>query len=459
MENLLAVVLGAALGGAAIWFLRRPTAGAPSAETEALRAQIAAERAKLEAEQARRSEETAGLRAERDEALAKAAALGGERAASEASRKAAEDALARTQQAYEELEKRMREAFANASQDQLKLNREQFLGLAEQRFAPFREQLEELKRASNELKGSVKETGERSEAVAIEARKLADAMRSTNRQGAWGELQLTRVVELTGMLSHVDFNTQVSVDTPEGQLRPDMVVTLPGGKKVVVDAKAPTKAFVDMGQATTEKERAEHAAALVTKIRGHATQLGGKKYTEHFSPTPEFVVLFLPSEALFSAALAEDPSLIEFAWDQKVVIATPTTLLAMLRAIAHSWQHVEVEGTALKVIAAAERIHEGVRLFSNLYADIGTNLNEASAAFNTGLTHLQSRVLGNASDLIKAGESLKRERALAEIKALSGSALIVPELQDHTKRGRGKPRAGATGTDPAPEETGPDKAG
>ena len=451
MEIILAAVVGALLGGAVIWFVRRPGEGVPSAEVETLKGHLTAEQAKLAAETARRGEETTQLRRERDEAGARVLALEADRAASQASREAAEQTLKKTLEAYAELEKRMREAFASAAQDQLTANREQFLGLAEQKFAPFRTQLEELNRANNELRGSVRQTGEQSAAVANEARKLAEAMRSTTRQGAWGELQLTRVVELTGMLNHVDFNTQVTVDAPEGQLRPDMVISLPGGKRIVVDAKAPTKAFVDMGQASSESERARHAEDLVDKIRNHATQLSSKRYWDHFKPTPEFVVLFLPSEALFAAALSEDPSLLEEVWGQKVIIATPMTLLAMLRAIAHSWQQVEVEGTALKVIAAAEKVHDGVRLFGNQYAEIGRCLNNATGAFNTGLGHLQSRILGNAEDLLRKGEQLNKERALAEIKGIEVPANIVPELEGRTQR---KPRKDVTAGEETPGDAG-----
>lgn len=448
------LILAAGLAGSlALHYRRAPGSGSPG-ELEALRNQLAAEQAKVAAESSRRADETAQLRRERDAALANASALEQDRAASAASKQAAEETLAKTRQAYDELEKRMREAFASAAQAQLSANREQFLGMAEQKFAPFRNQLDELNKANSELKGSIKTTAEQSSAIAAEARRLANAMTSTNRQGAWGELQLKRVVELTGMTNCVDFDTQVSVDTPDGQLRPDMVVTLPGGKKIVIDAKAPTKAFIEMSQATSEAERARLAAQLVEKIRLHAQQLGSKRYMDHFKPSPEFVVLFLPSEALFATALTQDPTLIELAWDSKVIIATPTTLLAMLRSIAHSWQHVEVEGAALKVIDAAGKVYEGVRHFAENYAEIGDCLNRASDSYNTGLGHLQSRVLGNAKRLLQKGEELRKD-PIPTIDSLSTRALIAGELQDRTPR---KPKAADTQGAQADPEAGEDPA-
>lgn len=443
------LVLAAGLTGSLLLHLRRQGEPSAAAEVAAIRSQLAGEQAKVAAETARRTEETALLRKERDAALASAGALEREQAASAASRRAAEETLARTQQAYAELEQRMREAFANASQTQLAANREQFLGLAEQKFAPFRNQLDELSKANSALKGSIQSASEQSAAVAAEARRLANAMTSTNRQGAWGELQLKRVVELTGMTNRVDFSTQVSVETPEGLLRPDMVITLPGGRQIVVDAKAPTKAFVEMSQAATEAERAVQAGVLAEKIKLHAQQLGSKRYMDHFKPSPEFVVLFLPSEALFATALHQDPSLIEHAWGEKVIIATPTTLLAILRSIAHSWQQVEVEGAALKVIESAEKVYEGVRLFADNYAEIGTCLNRASESYNTGVKHLQSRVLGNAGKLLRKGEELRKD-PIPAIEEQMARATVAGELQERTQR---KARSGGSsdaGEEPAP---------
>ncbi len=323
-------------------------------------------------------------------------------------------AEARYAKALAETEARMREAFANAAQTQLTQNREQFIGLAEQKFAPFKHQLDELTRTNNELKGSLRHSTEQSEKVAAEARKLAAAMTSTNKQGSWGELQLARVAELTGMKEHVDFETQSSTAGEQGNLRPDMVISLPGGRKIVVDAKAPTKSYIEASQAGTEAERTRLLQDFAAKLADHARKLGAKEYWNQHKPSPEFVVLFLPNEALFSTALELDPLLIENAWGQKVIIATPVTLLSVLRTIAHSWDRVEVEQRAEKVIEIAERLQDGVRIASEHFADAGGSLNKAVREYNATLETLRSRVFNNAEKLLTEGEKMKADRQVSD---------------------------------------------
>jgi len=328
--------------------------------------------------------------------------------------KALSDTEARYAKALAETEARMREAFANAAQSQLTSSREQFIGMAEQKFAPFKSQLDELTRTNNELKGSLKTSNEQSEKVAAEARKLAAAMTSTNQQGSWGELQLARVAELTGMKEHVDFETQSSTAGEQGNLRPDMVISLPGGRKIVVDAKAPTKTYIEASHATTEAERSRLLAEFAAKLADHARKLGAKEYWNQYKPSPEFVILFLPNEALFSTALQLDPKLIENAWGEKVIIATPVTLLSVLRTIAHSWDRVEVEQRAEKVIEIAEKLQDGVRIASEHFADAGSGLNKAVKEYNATLETLRSRVFNNAEKLLTEGEKMKAERQVAD---------------------------------------------
>ena len=381
---------------------------------ESLRQELTSAKALLAAAETRRTQDTAALQGERDKALARAGEAGEALARAEEARNAAQRTLEETKASFAELEKRMREAFASAAQSQLTQSREQLIGVAEQKFAPFKQQLEELARTNSELKGSLKTSNERAEKVAEEARKLAAAMTSTNKQGSWGELQLARVAELTGMLEHVDFETQSSTASEQGNLRPDMVISLPGGRKIVVDAKAPTKSYIEASQAANDADRARLLADFAAKLADHAKKLGAKEYWSQYKPSPEFVVLFLPSEALFSTALQVDPSLIENAWGQKVVIATPTTLLSVLRTIAHSWDRVEVEQRAEKVIELAERLHDGVRIASDHFADAGGSLNKAVREYNATLDTLRSRVFNNAEKLLAEGERLKAERQLAD---------------------------------------------
>jgi DNA recombination protein RmuC len=444
MEFIVPIVLGLALGYVGYHFGRstRPQNQAD----ESLRQELTSAKALLAAAETRRTQDTAALQGERDKALARAGEAGEALARAEEARNAAQRTLEETKASFAELEKRMREAFASAAQSQLTQSREQLIGVAEQKFAPFKQQLEELARTNSELKGSLKTSNERAEKVAEEARKLAAAMTSTNKQGSWGELQLARVAELTGMLEHVDFETQSSTASEQGNLRPDMVISLPGGRKIVVDAKAPTKSYIEASQAANDADRARLLADFAAKLADHAKKLGAKEYWSQYKPSPEFVVLFLPSEALFSTALQVDPSLIENAWGQKVVIATPTTLLSVLRTIAHSWDRVEVEQRAEKVIELAERLHDGVRIASDHFADAGGSLNKAVREYNATLDTLRSRVFNNAEKLLAEGERLKAERQLADGATIDVQAHeTLPEVK--------RPRRGAKelpGADTAP---------
>ena len=444
MDYIVPLSLGLALGYVG-YLLGRRTQPQNQAD-QALQQELAGTKALLVATETRRTQDTASLQGEREKALARATTAETAVARAEADKAATQRSLEETKASFAELEKRMREAFANAAQSQLTQSREQFIGMAEQKFAPFKSQLEELTRTNNELKGSLKTSNERSEKVAEEARKLAAAMTSTNKQGSWGELQLSRVAELTGMLEHVDFETQSSTAAEQGNLRPDMVISLPGGRKIVVDAKAPTKSYIEASQATTEEERTRLLEDFAAKLADHAKKLGAKEYWSQYKPSPEFVILFLPSEALFSTALQVDPLLIENAWGQKVVIATPTTLLSVLRTIAHSWDRVEVEQRADKVIEIAEKLHDGVRIASDHFADAGGSLNKAVKEYNATLDTLRSRVFNNAEKLIAEGERMKAERQLKDGATID---IHAHETLPDVKRPRRGPKE-LTGDDASP---------
>lgn len=352
------------------------------------------------------------------------------------------EAESRFQRTLAETEAKMREAFASAAQTQLAQSRDQFIGMAEQKFAPFKNQLDELARTNNELKGSLKTSGEQSAKVAEEARKLAAAMTSTNKQGSWGELQLERVAELTGMSNRVNFETQASSAGEEGNLRPDMVVHLPGGRCIVVDAKAPTKSYIEACATTDEAERSRLMADFAAKVRDHARKLGGKEYWNQYKPSPDFVILFLPSEALFSAALKEDPSLIEGAWGQHVVLATPTTLLSVLRTVAHSWQRVDVEARAEKIVELSHKLLEGIRLAGSHFASAGGSLNDAVEQYNKALGSLQSKVFNHGTAIVALGAKMRTGKQLAaqsEIGLLAHEALPVGQRK---RRGKDEPEGG-----------------
>jgi DNA recombination protein RmuC len=435
MEYIVPTLLGLALGYVG-YLLGRRTQPQQQADL-AVQQELTSTKALLTAAESRRMQDTTLLQTERDNALIRANAAETGLARAEEAKAAAQRTLEETKLSFGELEKRMREAFANAAQSQLTQSREQFIGMAEQKFAPFKSQLDELTRTNNELKGSLKTSNERSEKVAEEARKLAAAMTSTNKQGSWGELQLSRVAELTGMSEYVNFDTQSSTAGEEGSLRPDMVVKLPGNRCIIVDAKAPTKSYIEACACADETERARLMADFAGKVRDHARKLGAKEYWKQHKPSPEFVILFLPSEALFSAALKEDPSLIEGAWNQNVVLATPTTLLSVLRTVAHSWQQVDVEERAEKIADTAHKILEGLRLASGYFAAAGGSLNDAVLEYNKTLGALQGKVFSHGTTIVGLGGKMKAGKQITVAAEIVDRAHEA--LPNNTAKRKGKP--------------------
>lgn len=339
-------------------------------------------------------------------------------------------AAAEKQALLERAEMKLGDTFKALSADALKGASEQFLHLAKSSLAAhteeakgdiekrktaietlvkpvadslgkFEQRIGEIEKAREgayaELKEQVRTLGLGQIGLQKETASLVKALRQPTGRGQWGEMQLRRVVELAGMQEHCDFTVQTTTTTDEGKrLRPDLVVMLPAGKTIVVDAKTPMDAYLNALEATDDLSREQFLTQHAVQVRTHIQQLSSIKYTEQFADTPEFTVLFLPSESFFSAALQADPGLIERGVEQGVILATPTTLIALLRAVAYGWRQEALAENAKEISALGRVLHERLAKLSDHFGKLGNSLNSTVDHYNRAMGSYETRVMTSA---------------------------------------------------------------
>jgi DNA recombination protein RmuC len=267
----------------------------------------------------------------------------------------------------------------------------------------------ERRQAQGELANMVRQLHEGVGTLRQETGNLVSALKRPSTRGSWGEIQLRRVVELAGMVERCDFVEQSTVETEDGRLRPDLLVRLPGGKLIVVDSKVPLDAYLAHLEAAGEPERELQLARHARQTREHVTKLASKGYQRQFDATPELVVMFVPSDGIYQAALAEDPALIEYGVQQQVLMATPTTLIGLLRAVHYGWSQELIAESAREIAESARELHRRLGRFTEPLAKVGRQLDSAVGAYNEAVGSFDRRVVPQVRRIEEAGAGSERK--------------------------------------------------
>ncbi|HXV14823.1 MAG TPA: DNA recombination protein RmuC [Candidatus Krumholzibacteria bacterium] len=420
-----ALALGVVVGFSAAWLIARSRAAALRAQNEGKdRALAARDEAVVDLKvQVARLEST--LEQER----------ASETRLSNAFKALSADALKSSNESFLELAKATLEKYQAGAKNDLEQRAksvEEFVKPLKESLEKVNVQIETIEKTRREDYGSLSQhlMGLRTETSSLntETRNLTNALRTPIVRGRWGEVQLRKVVELAGMVEYCDFVEQPSVEGEEGRLRPDLVVNLPGGKNVVVDSKVPLEAYLNAQESTDVETARAYMKDHARQIRVHIGKLRAKSYAEQFDSTPEFVVMFLPGESFFSAALEHEPGLIEEGAAQNVIIATPTTLIALLRSVAYGWKQEKIAESAQEIRDLGIELHKRMRVLAEHVMDIGDGLNRAVGAYNKSVGSLESSVLPAARRFPELGLTGQPEIPQLTPVERTTRALNSPEL-------------------------------